>query len=54
MQMMIEMQDHLTEAGISNAPDIATLKSLVDELADGEILSLTLEGMVLSNGQEEE
>ena len=53
MQMMIEMQDHLTEAGISDTPDIATLKSLVDELEDGEILSLPLEGMVLSNGKEE-
>ena len=53
MQMMIEMQDHLTEAGTSDTPDIATLKSLVDELEDGEILSQPLEGMVLSNGQEE-
>ena len=54
MQMMIEMQDHLTETGTIDAPDIATLKSLVDELEDGEVLSLSLEGLVLSNGKEEE
>ena len=54
MQMMIENQEQRAAAGTDNDTDIETLRSLVDELEDGEILSIPLEGMVISNGTKAE
>ena len=48
------IQEQITVTGDSDHPDIRTLRSLAGELEDGEILSLSLEGVVLSDGQEEE
>lgn len=54
MQMMIENQEQKAAAGTDNDAVIETLRSLVDELEDGEILSIPLEGMVISNGTKAE
>ena len=54
MQMMIEDQEQKAAAGKGNDADIETLRSLVDELEDGEILSIPLEGVVISNGTKTE
>ena len=54
MQMMIENQEQRVAAGTCNDTDIETLRSLVDELKDGEILSIPLEGVVISNGTKAE
>ena len=53
MQMMIENQEQKAAAGTDNDAVIETLRSLVDELEDGEILSIPLEGVLnlKTNGQ---
>lgn len=53
MQMMIDKHDGF-EVCLPNSSEAKPLNELVDELEEGTVLQITLEGMVLNNGQKTE
>ena len=51
MQMIAVKQSRDSANGKCDLPEKGVLKSLVEDLQEGEILSIPLEGMVISDGQ---
>lgn len=50
MQMMVDINEMSAEP--SDRKEESQLKRMVDDLKDGEVLQISLEGVVVSNGQE--
>ena len=50
MQMMVNIKEMSAEP--SDRKEESQLKRMVDDLKDGEVLQISLEGVVVSNGQE--
>ena len=50
MQMMVDIDEVSAEPSVGE--EESQLKRMVDNLKDGEVLQISLEGVVVSNGQE--